>query len=91
MSDKCPVPEIEFPTDYMFKAFGRIGSGEHFRLAVKAAVGGTVPCPDDAIRVRESSGGKYVCVTALVRLDSREQMVAIYDELNALEELMFLL
>lgn len=88
---KCSVPEIEFPTDYMFKAFGPTDSGEQFRLAVKQVINASVSCPDDAIRVRESSGGKYLCVTALTRLTSRDQMHAIYQGLNEIKGLLFLL
>ena len=90
MSD-CPVPEIEFPSDYMFKAFGAADAGEQFCLAVKAAINNSVVCPDDAIRVRASSGGKYLCVTALTQLDSKEQMLTIYKDLKAIDALMFLL
>ncbi len=88
---ECTVPEIEFPTDYMFKAFGKCDAGEAFRLAVKEAINATVPCSDDAIRVRESAGGKYLCVTALTHLASKDQMTRIYKDLNAIDDLMFLL
>ena len=88
---ECKLPEIEFPAEYMFKAFGPAEAGEEFRLAVKVAINATICCPDDAIRSRASSGGKYLCVTAVTRLSSREQMLAIYRDLNAIEELMFLL
>ena len=88
---ECRVPEIEFPTDYMFKAFGKADAGDAFVQAVKKAVNKTVSCPDDAIRSRASSGGKYLCVTALTHLSSRGQMLAIYKELNTIDELMFLL
>ena len=88
---ECSVPEIEFPTDYMFKAFGPADAGEEFCQAVKAAVNATVQCPDDAILIKKSSGGKYLCVTALTHLISKEQMLAIYKDLNAIEELLFLL
>lgn len=89
--NECAVPEIEFPSDYMFKAFGKVDAGENFRQSVKNAINATVTCPDDAIRVRESSGGKYLCVTALTHLTSKDQMVAIYRDLNGIEDLMFLL
>ena len=88
---ECSVPEIEFPSDYMFKAFGKAGAGEQFRRAVKDAINATTPCSDDAIRVKESSGGKYLCVTALTHLNSKDQMLAIYKELNNIDDLMFLL
>ena len=90
MSD-CSVPEIDFPTDYMFKVFGKADAGETFRLEVKRVINSTTSCPDDAIRIRLSSGGKYLCVTALTHLTSRDQMLAIYEELNTIDGLMFLL
>lgn len=85
------VPDIEFPTDYMFKAFGRAEAGETFRLAVKRAVTVVTTCSDDAIRVRKSSGGKYLCVTVLAHLTAREQLLAIYENLNRIDDLLFLL
>lgn len=88
---ECTLPEIEFPTEYMFKAFGRAEAGDAFLQAVKEAVNATVSCPEDAIRIRESSGGKYLCVTALTHLVSKEQMLAIYKDLKAIDDLMFLL
>ena len=66
-------------------------AGEDFRSAVKKAVSATVPCPDDAIRTRESSGGKYLCVTALAHLNNRDQMLSIYKDLKEIDDLMFLL
>ncbi len=89
--NECAVPEIDFPSDYMFKAFGKVDAGETFRLSVQSAINATVSCPDDAIRVRESSGGKYLCVTALTYLTSKDQMIAIYRDLNGIEDLIFLL
>ena len=88
---ECNIPEVEFPSDYMFKAFGPGDAGESFRQSVKQAVNATVTCPDDAIRVRVSSGGKYLCVSALTHLSSKEQMLSIYRDLNAIDELIFLL
>ncbi|PLX98420.1 MAG: hypothetical protein C0623_12150 [Desulfuromonas sp.] len=90
MTDSA-VPEIEFPCDYTFKAFGPGNAGDAFRLAVKEAVNRSANCPDDAIRVRLSSGGKYSCVSALTHLTSKEQLYTIYRNLKSIDGLVYLL
>jgi hypothetical protein len=91
--DTQPHPEqlIEFPCDYMFKAFGPNDPDGVFLQAVRTAVSAVQPVPLDAIRMRASSGGKYLCVTVLVRLHSYEQLRAIYSALRLVADLKYLL
>ncbi|PLX80370.1 MAG: hypothetical protein C0615_01205 [Desulfuromonas sp.] len=88
---ECSTPEVEFPTEYTFKAFGLAEKEEEFIKAVKQAVNNSVTCSDDAIHIRESSGGKYVCVSAMAYLTGKEQLYAVYRDLKAIDGLMFLL
>ena len=82
---------IEFPSDYLFKAFCAKDAVLSFRIAVKDAVNIVLPCVDDAIKVRESSKGNYSCVTAMVRLENRVQLDAINTEIRKIDNLLFML
>lgn len=85
-----PLDElIEFPCDYIFKAFGP--NNETFVDSVRSTIGATVFAPLDAIKVRPSSKGQYLCVTVVVQLQNVEQLKAIYHDLQQLAELKYLL
>jgi putative lipoic acid-binding regulatory protein len=88
-----PRPEtlIEFPCDYIFKVFGPGTDGENFPAAVQAAVGSVVPVPLDALKIRSSRGGKYLCVSVLVRLHDFSQVEKIYTALRRIPNLCYLL
>lgn len=80
---------VEFPCDYLFKAFGP--DGEAFHEAVRAAVSTVIPVSLDAVRVRSSSRSSYVCVSIVVQLHNAEQLRAIYKALQGVEGLRYLL
>ena len=87
---KPPLDElIEFPCDYIFKAFGPNNAA--FVASVRSTIGKTVFAPLDAIKVRASSKAEYQCVTVVVRLQNVEQLMAIYSDLQQLAELKYLL
>ena len=72
----------EFPCEYTFKIFGR--QSPTFVERVRSIVGatfGTVPL--DAVRVRESSRGRYLSVTIVLWVDSRAQLERVYTDLRA--------
>lgn len=89
--DRHPNPEelFDFPCDHIFKAFGE--RSDEFVEAVRAAVETVVSVPLDAIKVRQSSGGTYICVTVLARLQNYDQLTAIYAALQKVPELRYLL
>ncbi len=91
--DPTPHPEqlIEFPCDYLFKAFGPGDQAESFTAAVREAVGAVVPVPLDAVKTRSSRNGKYLCVSVLVRLHHFGQLQAIYSALRRMPGLCYLL
>ncbi len=89
MSDESPLDLLEFPCDYEFKAFGPNDAA--FTVAVKEAVGRVQAVSRHALRERASRQGTYRCVTVLVRLQSRDQLEAIYRALRGIEGLRYLL
>lgn len=91
MDGRTPPPEelLEFPCDFMFKAFGP--NEESFRDAVRQAISEIIPVPLDAVRSRPSREGTYVCVSVLVRLHNFGQLKAIYQVLRGVEGLKYLL
>ena len=82
---------MEYPCDYLFKAFCDKDGAATFRLEIKQAICRVVNCADDAIKERSSAQGNYCCVTALVRLESRLQLEAINTEIRKIDTLMFMI
>jgi putative lipoic acid-binding regulatory protein len=81
MSDQQETP-FEFPCAFPIKAMGRAASG--FDLLVVEIVRRHAPgLEEGAVRVRESSGGKWVSVTVTVQAESKDQLDAIYRDLTA--------
>lgn len=91
--DRHPHPEelLEFPCDYLFKAFGPNDPEGAFVQAVRAAVGEVTPVALDAIKLSRSAGGTCLCVTVMVRLHNFQQLEAIYTALRRVEGLKYLL
>jgi uncharacterized protein len=71
---------IEYPCDFPIKVFGQ--SQEGFARAVIGVVGQFDPDFNAAsMEVRNSSQSRYVSLTCTVRVTSREQLDALYQEL----------
>lgn len=81
---------LSFPCLYEFKAFGETAD-EQFHDAVFQAVNRIVPIAADALRARSSSGGRYQCLSVLVRLENGSQLEQIYVMLRSVEGLRYLL
>jgi putative lipoic acid-binding regulatory protein len=86
------VPDalLSFPCIHEFKAFGP-ATDEAFQESVFQAVNQIVSVGRDAVRTRLSSGGRYQCITVLVRLENSAQLTGIYDILRGIEGLRYLL
>ncbi len=80
---------LDFPCDYVFKAFG--SADEAFAEAVKQAVGRVVSVAADAMKSRTSSGGRYQSISVCVRLHNSDQLKQVYAELKKIEGLKYLL
>jgi len=91
--DRRPTPEelLEFPCDYLFKAFGPNDPEGFFSQAVRSAVATVVPVSEDAVKQSRSANGTYLCVTVLVRLHNYGQLAAIYGALRQVAGLKYLL
>ena len=77
----------EFPCFCTFKIFGR--RSETFVNRVRAIIAATLGVvPLDAVKVRESSRGRYLSVTVLIRVDNRRQLERVYADLRAEDEVL---
>lgn len=77
----------QFPCLYTFKIFGR--RSETFVARVREIIAATLGAvPLDAVTVRESSRGRYLSVTVLIRVDTRSQLERVYAELRAEEQVL---
>lgn len=81
---------LHFPCTYPLKVIGRNVDGlEDLILKVAAKhVSGIGP---EAIRSQESQEAKYLAITLTFNAESREQVEAIYLDLNHLEEVVMTL
>jgi len=77
----------QFPCEYTFKVFGRRSDAfvERVREIIASTLGAV---PAEAVRVRESSRGRYVSVTVLIWVDSRSQLERVYADLRAEDEVL---
>jgi putative lipoic acid-binding regulatory protein len=80
-------PDGQFPCSYTFKIFGRRSDtfAERVREIIAATLGAV---PSDALRVRESSGGRYLSVTVEIEVESRGQLERVYADLRAEEQVL---
>ena len=86
----APDQLLNFPCLYEFKAFGA-AADDAFSAAVHEAVNQVMPVGRDALRTRLSSGGRYQCITVLVRLENSTQLTGIYAILRGVAGLRYLL
>lgn len=77
-------PGLTFPCEFPIKAMGR--SDAALPGIVVAIVQRHAPAlTAGSITTNESSGGRYISVTATITADSRDQLDAIYADLKAHE------
>jgi hypothetical protein len=77
----------QFPCFYTFKIFGR--RSETFVERVRDIIAETLGAvPLDAVKVRESSHGRYLSVTVVVRVGTRSQLECVYADLRAEEQVL---
>jgi putative lipoic acid-binding regulatory protein len=82
---------LQFPCDYVFKVFAEHACGERFRDELLAAISRTIPVGLDALKQRDSSGGKYLCLSVVARVHNRQQVEEIYAAIRTIEGLCYLL
>jgi len=81
------VSREQFPCFYTFKIFGRRSDTfvERVREIIAATLGAV---PLDAVKVRESSRGRYLSVTVLIRVETQTQLERVYADLRAEEQVL---
>ena len=78
-----------FPGTYQIKAIGT--SRDDFAGRVISAVQDELPVPGDLdYSIRETQGGRHVCVTLHVAVQTAEQVHAIYGRVQEIEGLTLL-
>jgi len=80
---KKPSP-LNFPCTYPLKVIGRNVEGLE-ELVLRAAAKHIAGIGPEAIRSQKSQEAKYLAITLTFTAESREQVEAIYTELNHLE------
>jgi len=81
--EQCPLggAQVEYPIPYTVKAFGPNQSA--FPDRVRALVEQHTPLSEHAVHTRESRNGRYLSVSCAFQAESREQLDAIYADLQA--------
>ncbi|KPV40657.1 hypothetical protein AN478_05690 [Thiohalorhabdus denitrificans] len=83
MSEQCPLggAQVEYPIPYTVKAFGANAAG--FPERVRKAVEQHAALGTHAVHTRESRNGRYISVSCAFQAESREQLDAIYADLQS--------
>lgn len=80
-------PGLTFPCEFPIKAMGRSDAALP-RIVVEIVQRHAPALTAESITTSESSGGRYVSVTATITADSRDQLDAIYADLKAHESVL---
>lgn len=78
---------LEFPCDFPLKIMGR--DSEAFRAMTTEIVSRHASACEPAVRA--SRDARYVSMSFTIKAESREQLDALYRELSANEEILFVL
>jgi putative lipoic acid-binding regulatory protein len=85
-----PQEVLTFPTDYPVKVLGR--PSPEFRTRVHAIVMKHVPeTPPDRVSERLSENGNFISISYNLHMHSREQVVALVNELSGCDLVMMVL
>jgi putative lipoic acid-binding regulatory protein len=81
---------LQFPTDYPIKVVGR--PSDEFRARVHAIMLRHAPTLDtDKMSERLSENGNFLSISYMIRAESREQIVALANDLKACEGVLMIL
>ncbi len=81
---------MEFPCAFAIKAIGRVGDN-FVDLATDIVRRHASDLSEVQVKVRQSSGGKWVAVTLIIQAKSQEQLDAIYRDLSGNERVAWVL
>ena len=76
------APKIEFPCDYPVKVMGA-NDDDFVDVVVEIGRRHAPELKDEQVRVRPSSGGKWVAVTMTIRATGEPQLRALFEDLKA--------
>ena len=81
----CPLggAQVEYPIPYTVKAFGENTGDFDFPAYVRQLVEQHAELSDHAVHSRESRNGRYLSVSCAFEAQSREQLDALYADLQA--------
>ena len=83
-ADQRPLTElVAYPCVFRFKAVARVDANVVTDLIGRVATVLGRAVADDAWTTRESSGGRYTCVTLDVYVTSGQEVYAVYEALRA--------
>ena len=89
MVDEAESP-LKFPTDYPIKVVGR--PSDEFRARVHAIMLRHAPTLDaDQVSERLSENGNFLSISYMIRAESREQIVALVNELKACDGVLMII
>jgi uncharacterized protein len=81
---------LEFPTDYPIKVVGR--PSDDFRARVHAIMLRHVPLLEaERVTERASGAGHFISISYQIRAESREQVIALVDDLKACDGVLMIL
>lgn len=80
----------DFPCDFVVKVIGE-NSTSFVTRVVQASVNALGAGAEPGVDTRESSGGKHVSVTLTISVTQAEEVIEVYELLNAVEGVKFLL
>ena len=79
----------EFPGEYVVKAFGP--ATPDFRDAIHACARAVVGDGGVQVHERFSSGGRRMCVTLTLQVQTVDDVVSVYDRIHAVPQLKLIL
>ena len=89
MVDENASP-LQFPTDYPIKVVGR--PSDEFRARVHAIMLRHAPSLDpDQVTERLSENGNFLSISYMLRAESREQIIALANDLKACEGVLMII
>jgi len=80
--DEPPVPQLQFPCDMHIKAMGS-AEVDLENIVLEIAQKHFPDVSSEHTTLNESSGGKYVSVTLALRVETRQKLDSIYNDLHA--------
>ncbi len=82
--DRRPLSDlVAYPCVFRFKAVARVADGVVSDMIARVAAVLGRPVDDDAWTTRDSSGGRYTCVTLDLYVTSGQQVYDVYEALRA--------